>query len=115
MIIKCFRCGKELHSPNDSNADYIMAEDTKVNEPRTVFIILKQTDETLNKAKNAEPIDDSEYEAVESLTLDDNKSKGAVKIKTEIRTVNIQKTGIICPDCYKDTDTIIWGVHKQHE
>ena len=24
----------------------------------------------------------------------------------------IQKTGIICPDCYKDTDSVIWGAHK---
>lgn len=26
---------------------------------------------------------------------------------------DIQKTGVICPDCYKDTDKVIWGVHKK--
>lgn len=25
---------------------------------------------------------------------------------------DIQKTGIICPKCYKPTDFIIWGIHK---
>lgn len=29
--------------------------------------------------------------------------------------VEIQKTGVCCPDCYKDTDTVIWGVHKKLE
>ena len=56
MIIPCFRCGKELNSPNAFNADYIMAEDTKEGD--------------------------------------------------------IQKTGIVCLDCYRDTDFVIWGVHK---
>ena len=23
-----------------------------------------------------------------------------------------QKTGVVCPDCYKETDFVIWGVHK---
>jgi DNA-directed RNA polymerase subunit RPC12/RpoP len=66
MIISCFRCQKELESPNSSNADYIMAEDTKVTE----------------LAKDGTPVE-------------------------------IQKTGIICPDCYKLTDKVIWGIHKE--
>lgn len=66
MIIPCFRCKKELESPNASNADYIMAEDTKAME----------------LAEDGTPIE-------------------------------IQKTGVICPDCHKATDTIIWGVHKK--
>lgn len=57
MIILCFRCGKEIDTPDSSNADYVIAEDTK----------------------------DSET----------------------------QKTGIVCPDCYKGTDFVIWGVHKE--
>jgi len=32
MIIPCFRCGKELNSPDASNAEYIIAEDTKAME-----------------------------------------------------------------------------------
>jgi len=65
MIIKCFRCGKEIDTPNEVNADYIMAEDTL---------------ETI---------------------IEDGLPK------------DIQKTGIICPKCYRKTDTIIWGVHKR--
>ena len=84
MILPCFRCGKEIDRPglvakktgkkdkdgkpifeSYSNADYIMAEDTKVTE-----------------IQDGLPID-------------------------------IQKTGIICPNCYKPTDTVIWGIHKE--
>ncbi|MBA7658855.1 hypothetical protein ES703_66815 [subsurface metagenome] len=57
MIISCFRCGKEIDTPNPTNADYIIAEDTVVD--------------------------------------------------------GVQKTAIICPDCYKPSDFVIWGVHKE--
>ena len=53
MIIKCFRCQREIESPNASNADYIMAEDVPDN-----------------------------------------------------------KTAIVCPECYKGADAVIWGAHK---
>ncbi|GAI88477.1 unnamed protein product [marine sediment metagenome] len=56
MIIPCFRCGKELETPNASNADYIMTQDM-----------------------------------IETIIED-----GTPK--------DIQKTGIICPECYKPTD-----------
>lgn len=26
---------------------------------------------------------------------------------------DIQKTAIICPECHKPTDSVIWGVHKE--
>jgi len=26
---------------------------------------------------------------------------------------NIQKSGIVCPNCYKPADFVIWGVHKE--
>jgi len=66
MIIPCFRCGKELNSPDASNADYIMAEDTK----------------TMDMEADGTPKE-------------------------------VQKTGVICPDCYRDTDFVIWGIHKK--
>jgi len=65
MIIPCFRCGKEIDTPDSSNADYIIAEDT-----------------------------------ITTVIAD-----GIPK--------DIQKTGIICPECYKPTDSVIWGVHKK--
>ncbi|MBA7639601.1 hypothetical protein ES703_47260 [subsurface metagenome] len=64
-IMNCIRCGKEIPHPNSSNADYIIAEDTK-----------------------------------------------AMEIAEDGTPVEIQKTGIICPNCYKATDQVIWGIHK---
>ena len=56
MNINCFRCRKPINTPDNTNSDYVTANDM---------------------------IEDG-----------------------------IQKTGIICPDCYKDTDFVIWGIHK---
>ena len=66
MKFNCKRCDKEIDTPNQHNADYIIAEDTKVME----------------LAEDGTPVE-------------------------------IQKTGIICPDCYKPDDFVIWGVHKK--
>ena len=65
MIIPCLRCGKEIDTPDASNADYVMAEDTK-----------------------------------------------AIELAGDGTPVEIQKTGVICPNCYKPTDAVIWGMHK---
>ncbi|GAI21432.1 unnamed protein product, partial [marine sediment metagenome] len=43
----------------------------------------------------------------------DNLGEDLVKVVVKPAEVEIQKTGIICPACYKPTDTIIWGVHKE--
>ncbi|MDV2988581.1 MAG: hypothetical protein P3T54_00245 [Dehalogenimonas sp.] len=29
-----------------------------------------------------------------------------------IKTVKVPKTGIICPECHKQKDVVLWGVHK---
>lgn len=117
MIISCFRCGKEIDTPNASNADYIMAEDTIVREPREVFIALKHNQATLAKlAKNPDlELAADEYDTIEIPDLETSKAIGEdlAKVITEVREKDIQKTGIICPDCYKPTDFVIWGVHKK--
>ena len=107
----CYRCTKLLAKPISLNGDYIMAEDTKVDELREVFIALKHTAKTKAKADKGEKIDDNEYEAVEIATLAE--ATDAVRVKSEVRVKNIQKTGIICPDCYRVGDLVIWGVHKK--
>ena len=129
MIIPCFRCGKELNSPNDRNADYVIAKDTMVKEPREVLVALKHNQITLDKvAKMAEVnpdgtskypklvIADNEYDGIEVpnlATAMKDFGEDLVKVIVEIRVKDIQKAGIICPNCYKDTDFVIWGVHKK--
>ncbi|GAI81548.1 unnamed protein product, partial [marine sediment metagenome] len=49
MIIPCFRCGKEIDTPNSSNADYVIAEDMIAKEPKEVLIALKHNQATLAK------------------------------------------------------------------
>lgn len=127
MIIPCFRCGKEIDTPNTSNADYIIAQDTIVKEPREVLLALKHNQATLIKESKMAELDedgnpkypdlviaDSEYDREEIPNIKAAKTIGGdlVKLIVEVRNKDIQKTGIICPGCYKDTDFVIWGVHK---
>lgn len=139
MIIPCFRCSKEIDTPNSSNADYVIALDMIAKEPREVFIALKHNQATRAKrekviAENIIDTDtgeevppptedfirnqftDSEYDAVEVpdiATAQGQFGEDLIKVVAEIKEKDIQKTGIVCPDCYKETDFIIWGVHKK--
>jgi len=36
-----------------------------------------------------------------------------VRVEPDVQPVETQKTAIICPECYLETDTVIWGVHKK--
>ena len=114
MIIPCFRCGKEINSPDASNADYIMAKDTIVKEPREVLVALKHNQATLDKKAQGLAVDDSEYDAIEIPNIEASKALGEdlVTVIVETKDKDIQKTGVICPDCYRKEDIIIWGVHK---
>lgn len=137
MIIKCFRCEREIDTPNASNADYVIASDTIVREPVEVFIALKHNQTTLDKAAKMKETEtylgkdgvtehtrlkypdiailEDEYDTVEVPDVRSaQKSFGEdlVKCSAEIREKDIQKTGVICPECYKPTDTVIWGIHK---
>lgn len=127
MNIPCYRCGKILDSPDSSNADYIMAQDTIVREPRETLIALKHNQATLDKQAKMKEVDaegsfkypelaisDSEYDAIEIPDVRASQAFGEdlVKVIAEVREKDIQKTGIICPECYRDTDFVIWGVHK---
>ena len=136
MIIPCFRCQKQIDTPNASNADYIIAMDTVAKEPRETLVALKHNQDTLKKqvrmleteiyllpdgseSKRIKypnlTIADNEYDRVEVPSIQEarkNISEDLVKVIVEIQEKDIQKTGVVCPDCYKSTDTIIWGVHK---
>lgn len=209
MIIKCFRCEKEVNTPDNSNADYIIAQDTIVREPRECLFALQENEvtsakrqkiaETITvkqpkeilyafqentvtrdkKAKMAETkivkdpttgedievpkypdltiedndytwieipdweeykklpdvekvmirtedrdvkvpkypdlkIEDSDFYEVEIANLEEARELPDIeKVIAEVREKDIQKTAIVCPECYRDTDFIIWGVHKK--
>jgi DNA-directed RNA polymerase subunit RPC12/RpoP len=115
MIIPCFRCGKKIDTPNASNADYIMAEDTKGQEIRESLVALKHNQSTLEKQGNKEEITDEEYDTIIVASYEEaerNLGEDLVKVVVKPVEVDVQKTGVICPDCYRGTDFVIWGVHK---
>ena len=128
MIIPCFRCSKGIDTPDSSNADYVIAPDMLAKEPREVFVAFKHNQATLAKqTKMAElnpdgtpkypalAISDSEYDSSEVLSIKTARQsfgEDLVKVETQLRDKDIQKTGIICPGCHRPGDFIIWGVHK---
>ncbi len=130
MRIACIRCGKEIDTPDSTNADYVIASDMVTKEPRAVVLAFKHNQATLDKqAKMTElnpdgslkypdmAIDIDEYDVVEVPSIEAAKalSEDLVKVVTEINERDVQKTGIICPECYRSTDFVIWGVHKSSE
>jgi len=115
-IMNCIRCGKKIPHPDPSNSDYIIAPDTIVKELREILIALKHNKITLAKRAKGIVVEDDEYDAVEVfdvLTAQKQFGKDLVKVIAGTREKDIQKTGIICPDCYKPTDNVIWGIHKK--
>lgn len=128
MIIPCYRCGKPLESPDAANADYVIGKDTITREPRGVLIALKHNQATLAKEAKMKEVDgegkpkypdlaikDSEYDAIEIANIEASKAIGEdlVKVIAEVREKDIQKTGVVCPGCYRGSDIVIWGVHKE--
>ena len=95
--MNCIRCGKDLGHADSSNADYVIADDFISNEKRECYYAVNDRDEFI-------PI----KQVADSLLIPNSKR---VEVKTE--DIPIQKTGLVCPDCYKETDTVIWGIHKK--
>lgn len=115
-VMNCMRCGKKIPHPDNNNADYVIAPEFIVKEPRDVFYALKYNTQTKAKIA-ADPnafIDDQELDEVEVPDVRNAQTiSDVVKVIVRIEEKDIQKTGIICPDCYRDTDFVIWGVHKE--
>jgi len=113
-FMDCFRCGKRIDHPDASNADYIIALDTMVREPREILIALKHNQATLEKQAKMLGISDDEYDRIEVPSVREAMKaiSDLVKVVAEVQEKDIQKTGIVCPDCWKPTDKLIWGVHK---
>lgn len=126
MIIKCFRCSKEIDTPNSTNADYIMAKDTIVEELRDTFIAIQFTEDAKKALEEANELEVATLEVPAAIkerakarkrtpvaSIEEaNWLPDLEKVEVERRPTPIQKTGVICPDCYKPTDFVIWGVHK---
>ena len=106
----CYRCGKKLErpvmvsikgkkhtTPFHEICDYVMAEDTKVDEERPFFYAIDSEEKEIEYAK----------------PKDAELSPDKVRIEVRQKLTSVQKTGLVCPDCYKDTDYVIWGIHKK--
>ena len=98
--MECIRCNKDLGQADNNNADYVIADEFIVREKREqpYAIISDSGLETFIPIK----------QITDSLLIGDVK-----RIEVKIENVDVQKTGIVCPDCYKETDFIIWGIHKK--
>jgi hypothetical protein len=95
--MKCLRCFKELKSPDSTNADYVIAKDFRSKEKRTQFYAVTNNNEEIKVSK-----------VEDTLGLENIK-----EVKGRIEEINIQKTGIVCTECFNpDTDFVIWGIHK---
>lgn len=125
MKMPCFRCGKEIDAPNASNADYVIADDMIAKESKEALFSLEHNEHTRHKQaviddliERGLPIPpqaqvrDKEYDWVELPDISAS-HPGEVKLVVKVVEKDIQKTGIICPGCYRDTDKVIWGVHKK--
>ena len=104
--MNCCRCNKEINSPDCNNSDYIIADDFIINEEREIYDFTIEEEDENTHEKNEKIIRSQEFN-------DAKKLQNIKKIEVKNELVPIQKTGIICPDCYKETDLIIWGVHKK--
>ena len=116
MIIPCIRCGKEIDTPNGTNADYIIAPDLVAVEVREVLYALRHNQATMEKKAQGLTIEDREYDREEvcASNIQAIHSDSVVeKIASVLEPVDVQKSGIICPECRRPGDTVIWGVHKK--
>ena len=114
MIIPCFRCGKGIDSPDASNADYIIAKDTIVNEEVDVLEAVQLTAEGKGLRKAGLAIAKEHIIRTEVPTFDEADWLPDVeRVEATKKIRPVQKTGIVCPDCHKKTDFVIWGVHKK--
>ena len=99
--MNCIRCNKDLGHADNSNADYVIADEFIVKEKREQFYAVTDGD----KAELFTPI----KQTTDSLLI-----PGVKRIEVKIENVSVQKTGLVCPEDYNPaTDTLIWGIHKR--
>ena len=116
--MECNRCHKDINHPDDTNADYVISDDAIVVDEVEGLIALKETPDT--KAKklidSSVEFEDSEYDEEEIDSIEESENIPDLhRVKVVKRMKPVQKTFIVCPDCYLPTDFVIWGVHKVPE
>jgi hypothetical protein len=99
--MKCIRCDKDLA---EADADYVIAKDFIVKEKRHNFYAITGEGEGENYKESSIKIARPD----EALLI-----PNVLRIEVKIEDEDIQKTGIVCPKCYKKTDFVIWGKHKK--
>lgn len=127
MKIRCFRCGKEIDTPDETNADYVMAADIVTKESREILVALKHNQTTRAKEalmKDVNPdgsplhpdiqVNENEFDRVEIADMSEVKRLGddVIKIIAERQEIDVPKTGVICLNCHRPSDLVIWGRHK---
>jgi len=109
--MNCARCNKDLGHADDKNADYVIADDGIIIEPREVYVNTEVKAESLGKPPAELTEDDlTTYETL--FARDALLRPNAIKTQLIVKDFPVQKTLLVCPECYRDTDFIIWGVHK---
>ena len=101
MIIQCFRCDGTIATPDDTNSDYIIADDLKTEELREVlWAVIPDGKDKVRKIK------------VHSIKQGKKDNPTMTHVEATEEMEEVQKTGIVHPECYLPTDVVIWGVHK---
>jgi len=116
-MVKCYRCGKEIPQPITANADYIIAKDTIVFEKRekVKLILTKRKTTKEGKVIVEDKVETVEHPEIAHKIIEEHKKRGydIDKLETVFVDEPVQKTAIICKDCYRDGDIVIWGYHKR--
>lgn len=132
MLIPCYRCEKQIDTPRAGNAFYVISSDALVDMEVDVCVAVCHSKEALDAAKAIEEDGDiaeetkassieAELEKYEKSGIEVKDNAEALNvagyIRTEIRREArpVQKTAIVCLDCKKDDDQVIWGRREIEE
>lgn len=93
----------EVAHPNADATRVITVGTERKENPDGTFV------ETAKKKEIEFSIPQEKFEKVEVETPQESHRDDVALITTEIEQRDVQKTGLVCPDCVKDDDAIIWG------
>jgi hypothetical protein len=137
MTQNCYRCGEFLAEPVERNANYVRGDDTVETVEQEVLVerrhtdysrairerlqeehglnaaqanrVMARNDETYLRRGMAHDVTDEAFERVE--TNDPSAPEvdpEVVRVDSETVEREQQRTGLVCPDCVRDADEVIW-------